>query len=138
MISTQQKPQEFHLSLHPMDSVMFLLLIIPSIAREIFLIFFKFSKNFFLNSRLSADLCRQPSYYFIHSPAGSFLSMQFIPIIVHTHDRCFLIDHLIDLRRLFPRQVSTAMRSAVNIDFFRRSISREASCSPIPPLNGIQ
>ena len=59
----------------------------------------------------------QAASYFHSQPGRLFLSMQFIPIIIYTHDRCFLIDHLIDLRRLFPRQVNTAMRSAVNIDF---------------------
>ena len=42
--------------------------------------------------------------------------MQLIPVIIHTHDRRLLIDHLIDLRRLFPRQIDAAMGTAVNID----------------------
>ena len=65
--------------------------------------------------------------------------MQLIPVIIHTHDRRLLIDHLIDLRRLFPRQIDAAMGTAVNNRWFLQNYDlQEASCSPIPPLNGIQ
>ena len=64
-----------------------------------------------------------PCTYF-HSQSGRlFLSMEFIPIIVHTHDRCFLINHLIDLRCLFTRQINATMGSAVNIDFSSKARS---------------
>ena len=63
----------FRLFSHPMDLVRFLLLIIPSNAREIFLIFFKFSKKFFKFKAVRRFM--QAASYFHSQPGRLFLSM---------------------------------------------------------------